>query len=297
MSAAPKLTLENAIQKLDDIPALPTVVYELSKIINDPMSSTTDVEKVMSTDQGLTLKVLRLVNSAYYAIPGGVSSLSRAIAYIGFDSVHQLVLGASIIKALQSKGTPEFDLTQFWKHAIGVAVASESIAKFVRHPMPSDLFICGLVHDMGKIALYVVDPETLLQIVRRCKIKKCTFAEAEGELETIRHTIIGQMLANKWNLPSIVQAAIKYHHTKEATHRVNVTAEINRSVDIVLLANLLINALKFGQSGHEKVIGVPKDVMERLTINPDEGLKQVLTNIKADLARAEDFVKFLVTTP
>ncbi len=82
---ARQLTKENILSRLDELPSLPAIVYELSKVINDPMSSTNDVEKLMSSDQSLTMKVLKLVNSAYYAIPGGVSSLSRAIAYIGFD--------------------------------------------------------------------------------------------------------------------------------------------------------------------------------------------------------------------
>src|ERR1700745_3382504 len=101
---APQLTQESIVARLDELPTLPSIVYELSRIIKHPMSSTSDVEKIMSNDQSLTAKVLRLVNSSYYAIPGGVSSLSRAIAYIGFDTVNQLVLCASILKALETKG-------------------------------------------------------------------------------------------------------------------------------------------------------------------------------------------------
>ena len=109
-----QLDQETIIAKLDELPTLPAIVYELSRIINDPMSSTTDVEKVMANDQSMTAKVLQLVNSAYYAIPGGVTSLSRAIAYIGFDTVNQLVLSASILKSLETKGSPAYDVNEFW---------------------------------------------------------------------------------------------------------------------------------------------------------------------------------------
>ncbi len=111
MGAAPKLSQDYLISKLDELPTLPTIVYELSQVIGDPMSSTSDVEDIMKNDQSLTTKVLRLVNSAYYAIPGGVSNLGRAIAYIGFDTVHQLVLSASIINALDVKDSNGFDLS------------------------------------------------------------------------------------------------------------------------------------------------------------------------------------------
>ena len=114
MGAAVKLSEHDVTAKLDELPTLPSIVYELSKVINDPMSSTGDVEKLMSNDQSLTTKVLKLVNSAYYAIPGGVSSLSRAIAYIGFDTVNQLVLSASILSALETKEPTDFKLAEFY---------------------------------------------------------------------------------------------------------------------------------------------------------------------------------------
>src|SRR5262245_5041227 len=144
--SARQLTQESLLARLDEIPSLPSIVYELSQVINDPMSSTNDVEKIMANDLGLTSKVLRLVNSAYYAIPGGVSSLGRAIGYIGFDTVNQLVLSASILQALENKGPQRFDVNEFWKHSIGVGMASETIGKYVQHPTPADLFTCGLVH-------------------------------------------------------------------------------------------------------------------------------------------------------
>lgn len=293
MGAARDLTLESAVSRLDELPALPTIVYELSKVVNNPMSSTNDVEKLMSSDQSLTTKVLRMVNSAYYAIPGGVTNLSRAIAYIGFDTINQLVISASVIKVLGTKGKPGFDAVEFWTHAIGVAVASETTAKFVRHPMPSDLFTCGLLHDIGKVAQLTLEPGLVIHLVKHCEAKKCSYIEAETELDTLRHTTLGHLLAAKWNLPSVVQNTIKYHHTKETQHRLGLTDEINRNIDIVLLSNILIHALKFGNSGHNKIIGAPKDVLERLTIDPDNGLKTLLQKIKEALAHTGEFLAFM----
>lgn len=291
MQPQTKITSDYISSKLDELPTLPTVVYELSRVINDPMSSTTDVERIMSNDMSLTSKVLRLVNSAYYAIPGGVSSLSRAIAYIGFDTVNQLVLSASILKALESKGPQRFDVNAFWIHCIGVGVASETIAKFVRHPQPSDLFTSGLVHDMGKMAVYAIAPQTLMQTVEFAAEKKLSYLEAETELGFPTHTEIGQLLAKKWSLPSNLQAAIRFHHQKETARR-NLTAEMNRDVDIVLLANLLTHALKHGNSGHEKILGAPKELLERLMINGEE-FPKLVQEIKNAMVKSEDFVRLL----
>lgn len=290
---AVQLSQDYILSKLDELPTLPSIVYELSKVVNDPMSSTADVEKLMANDQSLTTKVLKMVNSAYYAIPGGVSSLSRAIAYIGFDTVNQLVLSASILNALQTKGPQLFDFNLFWRHSIGVAIASETIAKFVRHPTPADLFTCGLVHDMGKVALYTIAPELVVRLSELAEEKQITYLEAETELDVPRHTMIGQALAQRWNLPSAIQAVIKHHHSFDTNVRGSLTAEINLNVDIVILANLLTHALKFGRSGHRKILGAPGEVLQRLTIDPNKDMKPILQEIKIGHQKATDFLRVL----
>lgn len=294
MMSARNLAQDGIVARLDELPSLPTIVYELSRVINDPMSSTSDVEKLMANDQSLTAKVLRLVNSSYYAIPGGVSSLSRAIAYIGFDTINQLVLGASILKALESKNAALFDTAQFWKHAIGVAVTAETIAKFVRHPMPADLFTCGLVHDMGKVVLFTIAPDTMGKVVSACQADGSSFFEAEIKLDVPLHTDLGLLLAQRWKLPLNIQAAVRDHHHKDKSARTpDLSAELHRDVDIVFLANLMTHAMKFGHSGHDKILGAPTEVLERLTIHPDQDFKALVQEIKAGLDRADDFLRVL----
>lgn len=286
------LTVHEIVAKLDDLPTLPAVVYELNRIINDPMSSTGDVEKIMSNDLSLTAKVLRLANSAYYAIPGGVSSLQRAIAYIGYDTVNQLALSASIIKALDVKENTGFDTRQFWKHSLGVAMASEVIANEVKYKTPSDLFTCGLVHDMGKIALLLITKEQFTDTIRYAGENRISLLEAEDTLDSARHTHIGFQLATKWRLPYQIQVSIANHHQKDPMMRGGLSQEANLVVDVVFLANLLIHALQFGNSGHQKVMGLPKDVLDRLSIGQDN-LRGLISKIKLKIENAEAFLKII----
>lgn len=292
MGAAEKLNPQSIVDRLDELPTLPTIVYELSRVINDPMSSTTEIETIMANDQSLTTKVLRLANSAYYAIPGGVTSLQRAIAYIGYDAINQLVLSASIMKALDAKASPNFEPNQFWKHSLGVAMASETTARFVQHKNPSDLFTCGLVHDMGKIASYIIAPEVFAETLAYAKVKNVSVTEAESVLGTPKHTMIGRELATKWRLPALIQATTAHHHQKDLIGRGSISQEMNHVVDIVFVANLLIQALQFGNSGHTKIGGVPKDVIERLRLNP-ERLKELIAKIKTSIESADNFLKII----
>lgn len=288
-----KLTMNAIVNKLEELPTLPAIVYELSKVISDPMSSTTDVEKIMANDQSMTTKVLKLVNSAYYAIPGGVSSLARAISYIGFDTVHQLVLSASILSALDTKQEDDFDLNKFWEHSIGVGIAAETLAKFVNHPAPADLFTCGLVHDMGKIAMLQADAKEMVKISAQARANKMSYFEAEEAMEAPHHTVVGQMLAEKWNLPTLIQAVIKNHHQRDPRKRGGISAELSQTVDIIYLANLFTHALKFGDSGHAKIHGAPKDVMERMQIDAAKDFKPLIKDIKVNLEKADEFIRVI----
>jgi putative nucleotidyltransferase with HDIG domain len=242
----------------------------------------------------LTAKVLKLVNSAYYAIPGGVSNLGRAIAYIGFDTVHQLVLSSSIISSLKTSDgqNSAFKVNEFWKHSVGVAIGAETIAKMLGHRNPSDLFTCGLVHDIGKVALILVGADQLQEVMRIAEDKKLTFIEAETELQFLTHSEIGKILLEKWRLPQMIQLVVKYHHKNELTSRVGVAADINFNIDVVLLANLLMHGFKFGDSGYSKIPGAPGDVLQRLGLTPDK-FKEVLKKTKENLEKAADFVRVL----
>ena len=289
-----KYSQDQVLKSLEELPTLPTVVYELTKIINDPMSSTNEVEEVMQNDMSLTTRVLKLANSAYYAIPGGVSSLSRAIAYIGFDTVNQLVLSASIIDALELKSPTEFDINNFWKHAIGVGIAAESIAKEISHPSPPDLFTAGLVHDMGKVALCVFDPKASADIASYAKSNKMTFFEAETKFSLPKHTEIGQALAERWQLPAHMVATIRWHHQKDPALRSNLSSDFNQNVDIVYMANLVVHALKYGNSGHDKIDGAPTELMGRLGLNGKQDFVIMAKKIKAALEKAEEFISTLL---
>lgn len=280
------------LQNLDSLPTLPTVVYELTELINDPMSSTTEIEKIMVNDQALTTRILRLVNSAYYAIPGGVTNISRAIAYLGFDTVNQLVLGSAIMDSLQCEGAEAFDLNKFWQHSLGVAMGAEAIAKFVRLQKQTDVFTAGLVHDMGKIALAQVSPQTLVTSVAYAKENQTSLEEGERQTGSPLHTEIGSFLAKKWKLPSTIEACVKYHHTYDPARRGGLTAENNKLVDIITLSNLLTHALKFGNSGHDKIEGAPKPLLDRLGIQPDQ-IKTLVGKIKDSLANADSFLQIL----
>src|ERR1700744_5093593 len=110
------------LSKLHDIPTLPVVAMKVNELINDPNSSSSDIAEVLKKDQVLTAKILRLVNSSYYAIPGGVEDVECALAFLGFNTLAQLVLSLSVFSLFKTLGSDKLLMLDFWKHALGTGV-------------------------------------------------------------------------------------------------------------------------------------------------------------------------------
>ena len=126
--------------KLQDIPTLPLVAKAVNDLINDPKSSSADIADVLKKDQVLTAKILRLVNSSYYAIPGGIADVQRALAFLGFNTLAQLVLSLSVFSLFSTFDNDEFNMLDFWRHALGTAVCSSfspSASKYHVRKRPS----------------------------------------------------------------------------------------------------------------------------------------------------------------
>ena len=201
------------LEKLNDIPTLPIVATRVTELINDPNSSSSDIAEVLKKDQVLTAKVLKLINSPYYGIPGEVTDVKRALAYLGFNTLAQLVLSISVISVFQDNRNTRFSLQEFWKHALATAVTSDVIARQTGLAKPEECFTCGLLHDIGKIVLLKIAPEEFLSAVELAEKEKISFAEAERRLEIPPHGYLGEYIAEKWRLPMVIRVAIRYHHT------------------------------------------------------------------------------------
>jgi putative nucleotidyltransferase with HDIG domain len=261
-----QLSYEKVLAGVQELPSLPTVQAEIISAINDPMTSIKEIEELMLTDQGLTTKVLKLINSAYYAIPGGVKDLGRAIGFLGFNTVNQLVLSTSIVNSLKFSKDCSFNVAEFWKHSIGVAITSETTGKFLNVP-GNDYFVAGLIHDIGKLALLKIDEKLLLEVSTQAKEQNKSFYAIEVQDDLPKHAIIGALLAEKWKFPENLKSAIKYHHTADAKLRVGLNADVSRFVDVVFYANALMHEMKFGHSGYDVVEAMPPAILQSLKIN------------------------------
>jgi len=206
------------IKALDSLPTLPIVALQIGEVIHSKNVSVQQVAEILRTDPATSAKLLRLVNSPYFGIPGGVTDVARAIPFVGFNTLYQLVLTISVLETLTSKHAA-FDPKSLWLHSLTVATAARELAQDLRLADPGACFTAGLLHDMGKIALAKIEPEKLAAVFDAMKTDGISIAEAEKRFELAPHDRVGSRLARHWRFPATLAIPIEQHH---AIHRIDI---------------------------------------------------------------------------
>ncbi|MCU0661934.1 MAG: HDOD domain-containing protein [Myxococcota bacterium] len=269
-----------ALDLLGDLPTLPNVAIEVAGLLDDPRSTPKQITEVMKADQALTSKVLKLVNSAYYGIPGGVSTVERAIAFLGYNTLFQLLIGVSVLEFSRIGGASGLDIREFWKHSLGVGVAAEMIARRLGHKAPEDMFSGGLLHDLGKLALAKVAKKKFASAVEEAHKQGKLLRDMEKEQGLPPHDKVGAILAKKWRFPPALQAAMAAHHQTYDQRQVSVLKAHLTGLDIVDLANRLVRVFDIGNSGDPVIPEIPRDLLDRLGL-----LAKDIPNIKGEMTR------------
>ncbi len=275
--------IEYWVTKISDLPTLPSVVHQTIQVVNNPNSSIRQISEMLSQDPSLSLRVLRLANSSYYAIPGGATTIERAVTALGIDNVSQMVFTAAVFSQFDLRAVSPFDVREFWKHSLGVAVASETIAREVGLRDSSMIFLAGLVHDIGKLAHFQIAKEGWLTVCGHAHANAFTILESERILGAVSHDALGYELVRQWQLPLIIQEVVQMHHSAESTGATPVGAH-PQAVGVVYLANLLVHSMKFGSGGHGVVRNPSKEIVKRVLGN-EKALLHVAKSTRKSLDR------------
>lgn len=257
--------LTRLVDRLDSLPSIPLVADRVGQLVNDPRSDARQIAAIMRDDPALTAKVLKLVNSPYFAIPGGVTDVVHAISFLGFNTVHQLVLTVSVFKVLSKDA--DAAAKNLFRHALGVAGAAEALAEIVGHPAPAECFTAGMLHDLGKLAILQLEPRLYAQVVAHAGERGISLHEAEPEMGVPHHEVLGLRLAKRWRFPLVLQAAIGHHHAHDLSARQSVPRHLHATIDLTTLADAICHR-KGLSTGDGSVPDLPAAVLERLNLLP-----------------------------
>jgi putative nucleotidyltransferase with HDIG domain len=210
------------LSSLDSLPTLPVVAFQIGEVVHAKTTSVQQVADLLRSDPATSAKLLRLVNSPYFGIPGGVSDVARAIPFVGFHTLYQLVLSISVLDTLRigTGGDPR----ALWTHSLTVATAARELAEEIRFADPGACFTAGLLHDMGEIALAKLAPDKVAATFLTMRTDGVAIDVAERRNGLVPHDRVGSRLARRWKFPASLATPIEQHH---AIHRVEVRERLS----------------------------------------------------------------------
>lgn len=247
-----------ALREIKNLPTLPGIVFKLTKMAEDPDTTTEQMGRVISKDHILAAKLLKLVNSAFYGFPQRISSLNSAIILLGFNVIKSLIISASIFEVMEDQDI------ELWEHSLGCAVASSVLAKRLGLSEPEEVSTAGLIHDIGKVAIKMELPKEYELITQLVLQKKIPRIQAEREILGLDHAEVGGWLAKSWNLPNKLVEPIACHHDPR------LAKEEQLASAIVHFGNVMIRALGYGHAGDVWVPALSSRAWRMLEITPTD---------------------------
>ena len=213
-----KAIVNKTVKAFGEISTLPEVTVKIMDVVDNPKSTAVELYEVIKHDPSLSARVLKVINSAFYGLPGQVANVDRAIRLLGISAIKNIAVAASVGGMFAGKQLPElFDAKELWRHSVAVGVAAKRIASLTGTVAAQDeMFLGGLIHDIGLLMEWQAFPDELAEITRRCEAGEGAFVQLEEQAIGATHQNFGYALTKKWKFPSQLQAAVGFHHNPEA---------------------------------------------------------------------------------
>jgi len=284
---APDNKLRNrVIENLKELPTLPTVVAQLMMTLNEPTSSARDLERLIANDQAIAARLLKLANSAFYGLPGKVTSLSRAITLLGFNTVRSMVLTIGVVDKFSGQsGGRYFDRGEFWEHSLSTAMASKLLGSKDSSFSSEEAHLGGLLHDIGKVIMDSQTPGQFQRAMRQVSENGMEELDAEVKFVGLGHDEIGSLAAEQWRFPEFLKTVIEYHH------RPDDAPAHNDIVNLVALANTITTAFREQEKNKEDyhLPEIRDDYRERWLATPRHE-ELFITKYEVEIERVRDIL-------
>lgn len=267
--------LKKIIMDIRTLPTLPGVINKLNVLSDNAKASVQEMARIVSSDQVLSARILRLANSPSYGFYR-VSTISNAMILLGVNVVKSLAISSSIFEIMEKNSIG------LWEHSLGAGVAATLIARKLSLPECEEIATAALLHDIGKVIISLKCSEAEDRI--RCLIHEAQIymREAEREVLDTDHAEIGGWLAKSWFLPDKLSEPIAFHHDVQQSqnHRIKTA--------VVHLADVLIKASGFGDSGDKYVPQIQKIAWDVLRLN-DKILAELVEELEDKLVEVRNF--------
>ncbi|NEX21369.1 HDOD domain-containing protein [Thiorhodococcus mannitoliphagus] len=241
------MTPEALVNQTDTLLSFPDVALRLNRLIDEPATRPSDLAEVIICDPGLSARLLRLVNSALYARPQPVATVSQAIGLIGYRALRELVIATCTVDMFKGLSRQQVDMERFWLHGIACAIAVRHLAG---HCGPHDgerLFLAGLLHSLGKLIFFTQCADAYAEVLRLVEQDGLAVDKAEQRVFGFDYADLGAELLKHWDFPESIWSPVAHHldPAKAAEHRIeaeilHAAARIAQIVQVAVLADSVV---------------------------------------------------------
>jgi len=205
--------VQSAVRGLTSLATLPEVTLKIIEITDDPESSARDLIELLRLDPALSARILKVVNSALYGLPRQIASMEKATGLLGMAAIKNIAVSASTAQLFRmGKPIEGFSGKRLWEHAVANAVAARLLSKSSRTGDADELFLTGLVADLGLLVERQIFEDKLGQVIVRFRREHADFCALEREIIGADHQAFGSALADAWGFPPTLSRILGIYH-------------------------------------------------------------------------------------
>ncbi len=256
-----------AVLQSDELPTLPTVASQLITLTSQEDTTLADIADLISKDIGISAKILKVSNSAFYSFPQQIGSIHQAVSILGTNAVRSLVLSFSFLSIKAGSKAGKFDFEQFWQRSLARAVAAKLILEKVKNADTEEIFISSLLQNLGELIFARTFAEKYDEVLEKIEDNKQDHLEIEESIIGANHCQIGFEVAKSWGFPEVLLYPILYHHSPDEYEGKEV--KIKQTVNAVHLSDILTDIL-YSDKPEEYHKQFRKDAMKMLKIAPED---------------------------
>lgn len=274
--------VQSAISEISHIATLPEITLKIIRLVEDPDSTAQDLNNIISNDPALGARILKVVNSAFYGLPGQIGSINRAIVLLGLNAVKNIAVAASLAKLFRGgQISPHFNARDLWTHSISVATTTRLLANRAEMGLPDEAFLAGLIHDLGiMVELQARRSKFAAAIEQKQQNPGAPLRKIETSLLGAHHEEFGAALCRAWKFPMSFVYVTGFHHRPwdlEPEHR-PLTA-------LVHVADIIAAQQGLGFCGSVETMDIREDVLAELKLT-QEDIDTVVTELPEALEEA-----------
>lgn len=279
-----------AIQGISHIATLPEITLRIIELVENPRSTAHDLHQVIANDPALCSRILKVVNSAFYGLPGQIGSINRAIVLLGLNAVKNIAIAASLAKLFRGgELCPAFSARDLWKHSIATAASSKLVADVVKLGLPDEAFLGGLIHDIGVMVEMQHDRHKLIEVFESLDIDKegapaKDMLEAEAQVFGATHQDFGRALCAEWKFPKSFGYVTGFHHNP-----LDLNEEHRTLACVIHVADRIAAQQSLGFRLDVNNTDISAEIMQEINLTP-EGLERVRAELPDHLDAVESLL-------